>query len=145
MFFPRKSCLLSLDLFKNVAYTSSDYELQFEFDDPALNGDNPTQGPKKLKDDDGAYADEIQQEYERDSDSEADDQVINTIENRFPREDRSLPIKINGSQNEIEDDSETNLNGNYFWRLHIEEQSKKTDLSHNKTPNTKEDRALSTH
>ena len=151
MFFPRSSFLLSLNLFKKVSFSgsgdelpfASDDVLQFEFDDRELNRDNSTQGSKKLKDDYGAYADETQQEHKRGSDSEGDDQVINPIENRLPRDDRSLPIKINGSQNEIKPDSETYLNGNDFWKIYINEESQ-TDLSYNRAPNTKEGRTLST-
>ena len=54
MFFPRKSCLLSLNLFKKVAFSgsgdelpfASGYELQFLFDENNLNIVTPTQGPK---------------------------------------------------------------------------------------------------
>ena len=57
MFFPRKSCLLSLNLFKKVAFSgsgdelpfASGYELQFLFDENNLNIVTPTQGPKNLK------------------------------------------------------------------------------------------------
>ena len=137
MFFPRKSCLLSLNLFKKVAFSgsgdelpfASGYELQFLFDENNLNIVTPTQGPKKLEDDDGANANETQQEHKRGSDSEGDDKVFNPIENCISRSGKSSPIEINGSLN---------------WKSYNNEQSKKTDLSHTKTPNTKEGRTLST-
>ena len=108
MFFPRKSCLLSLNLFKKVAFSGSMschfhqvMSCSLNLMKITLNIVTPTQGPKKLEDDDGANANETQQEHKRGSDSEGDDKVFNPIENCISRSDKSSPIEINGSQNKI--------------------------------------------